>query len=245
MTRSVGPLTVLVCAAACASNPHPARLAAAPAGAAADQTAVHVLNRITFGARSVDVERVRTIGLAAFVDEQLHPERLNDDRLDARLRDLQAVRISPRAFATEYYQPMVVARQEFTAAQRLTPPATRPPYLRWHLLPVLAMSLPGGARAVTVLSQPPVTPEELRFQRENQQVFDELQAEKLIRAIYSERQLQEVLTDFWFNHFNVDARKIEDRPVVAVYERDVIRPRVLGHFRDLLEATALSPAMLF
>src|SRR5262249_7649149 len=61
----------------------------------------------------------------------------------------------------------------------------------------------------------------------------------------SERQLQEVLTDFWFNHFNVDARKIEDKPVVLEYERDVIRPRVLGRFRDLLGATAKSPAMLF
>jgi uncharacterized protein (DUF1800 family) len=51
--------------------------------------------------------------------------------------------------------------------------------------------------------------------------------------------------DFWFNHFNVDARKIEDRPVMIEYERDVIRPHVLGRFRDLLEATARSPAMLF
>src|ERR1700674_5891497 len=87
--------------------------------------------------------------------------------------------------------------------------------------------------------------EEALFQRENQQVFDELQAQKLYRAAVSERQLQEVLTDFWFNHFNVDARKIEDRPVIMEYERDVIRPHVLGKFRDLLGATAKSPTMLF
>src|SRR5919197_160470 len=70
-----------------------------------------------------------------------------------------------------------------------------------------------------------------------------------VRAIgielYSERQLQEVLTDFWFNHFNVDARKGPDRLMVAEYERESIRPHVLGRFRDLLEATAKSPAMLF
>ena len=96
-----------------------------------------------------------------------------------------------------------------------------------------------------MLQQSSVTPDELRYQRENQAVFDALQGQKLLRAVYSERQLQEVLTDFWFNHFNVDARKIDDRPVMLEYERDVIRPRVFGRFRDLLGATAKSPAMLF
>jgi uncharacterized protein (DUF1800 family) len=73
----------------------------------------------------------------------------------------------------------------------------------------------------------------------------ELSEQKLLRAIYSERQLQEVLTDFWFNHFNVDARKGRDRFLLTEYERETIRPHVLGNFRDLLEATARSPAMLF
>jgi uncharacterized protein (DUF1800 family) len=68
---------------------------------------------------------------------------------------------------------------------------------------------------------------------------------KLLRAIYSERQLQEVLTDFWFNHFNVFLEKGADRYLVTGYERDAIRPHVLGKFKDLLEATAKSPAMLF
>ena len=76
-------------------------------------------------------------------------------------------------------------------------------------------------------------------------VMVELSEQKLLRAVYSERQLQEVLTDFWFNHFNVDARKGADRFLLTEYERDVIRPRVLGRFRDLLGATAKSPAMLF
>src|SRR5207249_846778 len=68
---------------------------------------------------------------------------------------------------------------------------------------------------------------------------------QLLRSAYSERQLQEVLADFWFNHFNVDARKGRDRFLLTEYERDAIRPHVLGKFRDLLEATAKSPAMLF
>jgi uncharacterized protein (DUF1800 family) len=81
-------------------------------------------------------------------------------------------------------------------------------------------------------------------QRANSLVL-ELSEQKLLRAVYSERQLREVLADFWFNHFNVDARKGRDRFMVTEYERETIRPRVLGTFRDLLEATAKSPAMLF
>ena len=73
----------------------------------------------------------------------------------------------------------------------------------------------------------------------------EAQSGKLLRAIYSDRQLEEVLTDFWFNHFNVFIGKGADRYMVTGYERDVIRPHVLGKFKDLLIATAQSPAMLF
>ncbi len=90
--------------------------------------------------------------------------------------------------------------------------------------------------------QDPPNPEERR--RANQVVI-ELSEQKLLRAAYSERQLQEVLVDFWFNHFNVDARKGATRFLLTEYERDTIRPRVFGKFRDLLGATAKSPAMLF
>src|SRR5207247_2978210 len=82
-------------------------------------------------------------------------------------------------------------------------------------------------------------------QQKANSVVVELAEQKLLRAVYSERQLQEVLTDFWFNHFNVDARKGQDRFLLTEYEREAIRPHVLGNFRDLLEATAKSPAMLF
>jgi uncharacterized protein (DUF1800 family) len=73
----------------------------------------------------------------------------------------------------------------------------------------------------------------------------DLSEAKLLRAIYNERQLAELLDDFWFNHFNVYLDKGADRYLVTGYERDAIRPHVLGKFRDLLEATAKSPAMLF
>jgi uncharacterized protein (DUF1800 family) len=78
-----------------------------------------------------------------------------------------------------------------------------------------------------------------------QQMVGELVQQKLVRVVSSNRQLQEVLTDFWFNHFNVFAQKEADQWFVTSYERDVIRPRVLGKFRDLLLATAQSPAMMF
>ena len=81
--------------------------------------------------------------------------------------------------------------------------------------------------------------------RKDRQVIADLEEAKLLRAVYGERQLQEVLVDFWFNHFNVFAGKGATRNYLTEYERDAIRPYVLGNFRDMLEATAKSPAMLF
>ena len=76
-------------------------------------------------------------------------------------------------------------------------------------------------------------------------VTSELAEAKLLRAVYSQRQLDEVMTDFWINHFNVFVDKGLDRLMLTSYERDVIRPHALGKFEDLLVATAKSPAMLF
>ena len=78
-----------------------------------------------------------------------------------------------------------------------------------------------------------------------QRVVEELAMAKMTRAIYSDRQLQQVMDDFWFNHFNVFAGKGEDRYYLTSYERDVIAPHALGKFKDLVAATAKSPAMLF
>jgi uncharacterized protein (DUF1800 family) len=78
-----------------------------------------------------------------------------------------------------------------------------------------------------------------------QVVVNELMQAKLLRAIYSKRQLDEVMTDFWMNHFNVFINKGADRFLLTSYERDTIRPHAMGKFEDLLVATAKSPAMLF
>jgi uncharacterized protein (DUF1800 family) len=78
-----------------------------------------------------------------------------------------------------------------------------------------------------------------------QQITGELQASRILRAVYSERQLQEVMVDFWTNHFNVFAGKGADRWLLVSYDRDTIRPNAMGKFSELLLATAQSPAMLF
>jgi uncharacterized protein (DUF1800 family) len=85
----------------------------------------------------------------------------------------------------------------------------------------------------------------LRLRQPQQVISEDLKDGKVYRALYSNRQLEEVLVDFWFNHFNVFENKPSDRPLIASYEREAIRPHVLGHFRDLLLATARHPAMLY
>jgi uncharacterized protein (DUF1800 family) len=162
--------------------PDPGSLIPDPGSPSDQATLTHVLNRLTFGPRPGDVDRVRAMGLASWIDQQLHPERIDD-----------------------------------SAAVALLPPLETPP---------------GAA-----------DPRELR--RFARQQIQALAAEKIVRATYSERQLQEVLADFWFNHFNVYAGKGRTAEYLAEYEREAIRPHVLDRFRDLLEADAKSPAMLF
>jgi uncharacterized protein (DUF1800 family) len=107
-------------------------------------------------------------------------------------------------------------------------------------------SLPNNARQKLYAPAPPDLRRKIQiFNGSVQVVNQDLSESKILRAVYSDRQLEEVLTDFWYNHFNVFLDKGADRYMVTSYERDVIRPHVLGRFRDLLLATAQSPAMLF
>lgn len=107
-------------------------------------------------------------------------------------------------------------------------------------------ALPAGMRQGLFQFAPPELRRRIELANGPQQVVArDLMEGKLLRAIYSNRQLDEVLADFWFNHFNVFLDKGADRYLVTAYEREAIRPHVLGKFKDLLEATAKSPAMLF
>jgi uncharacterized protein (DUF1800 family) len=186
-------------------------------------TIVHVLNRIAFGPRPGQIEQVRSTGLQAYIEQQLHPERIADSAVEARLQGLPTIQLSSRQIAMEYELPLLAARRQRQQAA----------------------AMKGASEAVGDPATPAARPTPDPVQRRANRVLVELSDQKILRAVYSERQLQEVLTDFWFNHFNVDARKGPERFMLTEYERDVIRPHVLGRFRDLLEATAKSPAMLF
>jgi uncharacterized protein (DUF1800 family) len=192
-----------------------------------DRLVVHVLNRVAFGPRAGDVARVRALGVQKYIAEQLRPEKLHDANAEARLAGLSTVTLSSRDIAEKYEIPQIEARKErkANAAAKDRQDGER--------------RMPDGDRSLEPSRQRPVPD-----QRANLVVM-ELGEQKVLRAVYSERQLQEVLTDFWFNHFNVDARKGPSRFMLTEYERDVIRPHVFGKFRDLLEAVAKSPAMLF
>jgi uncharacterized protein (DUF1800 family) len=191
-----------------------ASVAVAAAVPTDDQAIVHVLNRVGFGPRPGDVEKVRAVGLRRYIDDQLHPERLADPLMSARLGGLTTIGLSAQEIAERYERPLIEARRERKQNAK-----------------------DAGPEAERQMARDPV-----RVQANS--VVAELSEQKILSAVYSERQLQEVLTDFWFNHFNVDARKNRTRFLLTTYERDTIRPRVLGRFRDLLEATARDPAML-
>ena len=182
-----------------------------------DEAALHALNRLAYGPRPGDVERVKQMGLEKWIDEQLHPERIDDHAVQARLEEYPAIRMSTEELLARYPRPQQIAKREGLTLQQYQEQQRQ---AREN----------GDMRAVA--NRP-------------QEIVLELSEAKLTREIYSERQLQEVMADFWFNHFNVYAGKGPERWFLPAYERDVIRPHTMGKFRDLLYATAKSPAMLF
>ncbi|GAB3404010.1 DUF1800 domain-containing protein [Massilia agilis] len=181
-------------------------LACSPLHASAltpDQQAVHVLNRLGYGPRPGDVERVTQMGVQRYIDAQLHPESIPlPQDLSARLAANETVNRSAGDALREYNELRKEVRDEEEGAKQRRRAA-------------LAKATRETAEA------------------------------RLLGAIDSPRQLEEVMVDFWFNHFNVFAGKGIDRALIASYERDAIRPYALGSFRDLLGATAKHPAMLF
>ncbi len=278
--------------------------------------AVHALNRLAFGPRPGDVERIAAMGVDNWIDQQLHPDKIDDHALDARLAPLRTLRMNTREMVENFPPPQVIKaiaegkqslpsdaakravyeaqleryqekKEQKEQAANADPAASgtsgksapmsdeeqarrREDRLYADLKAEDLLDLPPDQRMKAMLK---MSPEDQRSvegslkgdkrdqfmegmkpqQRETlmainnpqQVVTSELVQSKLLRAIYSERQLDEVMTDFWFNHFNVFIGKGADRYLLTSYERDVIRPHALGKFEDLLVATAQSPAMLF
>jgi uncharacterized protein (DUF1800 family) len=304
------------------------------------QRVLHALNRFTFGPRRGDAEQVSQQGLDEWFERQLHPEKIDDSALDARLAQFRTLRMDTRQIVENFPPPQIIkaivdgkadlprdptkraiyeaeiaryedkqdrkskaideTRQAEPAAGGRAPEATKTNGTENGSAPANAdagdaanraaedekarrreaklyadmkaeqlLDLPPDERMREILKMPPdeqrallnarsdthdqvlasLSPEQretaMALVNPQQVVQSEVTQAKLLRAVYSERQLEAVMTDFWFNHFNVFVGKGADRYLITSYERDVIRPNALGKFGDLLVATAKSPAMLF
>jgi len=283
-----------------------------PAALTDRERAIHALNRLTFGPRPGDVEALLAKGMDAWIEDQLHPESIDDSALNPRLGLYATTRMNPKQLALTFpsdgvirqviagKRPMPddpelkliysvnvarIKQQDAVRAQAAStdaaakmnspagtddkPPTSTPPEARARAIADSLLALPKNQRLAALENEPPEDlvnfPAQLRPDQRDRLIADsspqereliramvnpagvvasELQQAKLIREIYSERQLQEVMTDFWFNHFNVFQYKNQCVYYTTAYERDVIRPHALGKFYDLLVATAQSPAML-
>ena len=194
-----------------AQPPRADTAAASAAQPAVDRQIVHTLNRLSYGARPGDLERVRAIGLPAWIDRQLRPQTIDDAVAERALAELTTLRMPIAELLRDYPRPDPTLREKIASGE-MTRQEMQERY-------------PMEKRPVRIAA--------------------ELQAAKVIRAVTSERQLEEVMVDFWFNHFNVFAGKGDVRWYVSAYEREAIRPHALGKFPDLVRATARHPAMLF
>jgi uncharacterized protein (DUF1800 family) len=206
---------------------------------------VHVLNRITFGPRPGDVEAVEKMGLHNYIERQLHPETIDDSAVERQVAGFELLQMSPEQLS----QLFLDERKNNLKKQKLLAAANGQGQAQQQ-----AVANPGAGETANQVEPPPmqISPEDRMAKMVDQArqyrtvaAIGQLEQAKLVRAVNSERQLQEVLVDFWGNHFNVDVKKGPDRVYKVVDDRDVIRPHIWGSFRDLLEASAKSPAMLF
>src|SRR5271154_4677063 len=206
-------LTFLIAIAAAGALTLAALADEKPAALTAREQALHVLNRLAFGPRPGDVDRVLAVGVSAWVEQQLHPGRIADEAVEARLADLPTLRMSSAQLVAQFEVPLREARKRLKADK--------------------ADKAADGADGDIALKLRDLVPPENRPRR----ILEDLTQERIIRAAESQRQLNEVLVDFWMNHFNVYANKGLDRIYVATFERDTVRPRIWGRFEDLLLAT--------
>lgn len=188
-------------------------------GAAAEDDvraeAVHLLQRATFGPRPEDIDEVVRTGIDTWLDRQLHPDEIDDSGIESLIAERFPAATMSASELLELYPPNQIVQ----AVRRLAQDSTTSQEDRRKAAQMLRQNNPG-------------------------QIVQQLTGARLTRAAHSERQLEEVMTEFWFDHFNVDFRKNQLRWLVADYEENAIRPNVFGTFYDLLVATATHPAML-
>ena len=195
-----------------------------------EQKIIHVLNRLGFGARPGDVEKVKTVGLQKYIDQQLSPTTINDAVAESKVKNLEIFGMTTAEVFEKYPNPGALLRalegpqnnqqqtrtpEEMTEKERQErQQKIREYYAKYDLRPA-------------------------------NQMLPQIVSNRVLRAVYSERQLQEVMVDFWQNHFNVFSGKAAVRWYIPSYERDVLRKNALGNFKDLVVGTAQHPAMLF
>ena len=238
-----------------------------PSGTPADRDEiVHVLNRVTFGPRPGDVEAVEKMGLRNYIEQQLHPETIDDSVVEQEVSRFELLQMTSQQLANLYIEERknnlkkqkkaAAATQNLAAAQN--PTAGQPPAGNQAeaMQPADKTAVASGETQIEppppqIQPTPGQTPKErlasmvaTANQYRSVAAISQLEQAKLVRAVDSQRQLQEVLVDFWGNHFNIDVKKRICSVFKIPDDRDVIRPHIWGKFRDLLEASAKSPAML-
>ena len=181
----------------------------------ADQQVNQVLSRLTFGPRPGDVQKVRAMGVDRWIEQQLQPKQVDDRAAEMYLARFTTMASSASQLIQEFPRPQQAQQQIRRDSANMTPEERR--------------------RATAEVRQ---------MQVQTQNALGEIQASRVARAMLTERQLDEMMVDFWLNHFSVFQGKGQIRYYLPDYER-AIRAHSLGKFRDLLEVVAKSPAMLF
>jgi uncharacterized protein (DUF1800 family) len=223
-----------------------------------EQKILHVLNRLGFGARPGDVEKVKAVGINKYIEQQLNPSAIDDSVAQAKVKNLGVLQMSNEELFAKYPNPaavlQVVARNndldKGDVAQLKNKNKNVADATPKNDAMMSDNKKTDDAAQISNADRQKYQKEITELYKKYnlgrpQQIMQQLNASRILRAVYSERQLNEVMVDFWSNHFNVYAQKAATRWFLPEYDRDVIRPNALGNFRDLLLATAKSPAMLF
>lgn len=193
----------------------------------ADEKALHVLNRLGYGPRPGDLEKVQRMGVEKYIEWQLNPEKIEDQAVEARLKGLSTLSMDPQELARAYPPPAFLKAKR-DAELKNTGDET--------VDKAKADKLARKRSRMEINEEDIIgRPGEILMQLAQQQV---------IRSVYSERQLYEVMVDFWTNHFNIFWAKGAEKYLLTEYVQETIRPNAMGSFEKMLAATAHSPAML-
>jgi uncharacterized protein (DUF1800 family) len=213
----------------------PFALAANASETSDSEQITRVLNRLTYGPRPGDFEKVRSLGVQRFIQAQLNPASIAESpKVIAQLERSAAVRNVPSSQLLQQFQAAKKERKALKSKQGGGQGAAKGARL--------AAGNGGAAIQEFGKKQAKTLNGEGNLRNEVESGVIET---KIIRAVESPRQLNEMMADFWFNHFNISIGKGVDRVLIGPYEEQAIRPYLLGNFRDMLGATMHHPAMMF